>query len=292
MDIRTLQYFLTVAREGSITRAAESLHMTQPPLTRQLQDLETELGKQLLIRGNRRITLTNEGEILRQRAEEMMELMEKTKSEIAASDEFISGEVLIGSGETEAISILAQVASILKQQYPRIGYRIFSGDASHVMEKLDKGLLDFGLLVEPVDITKYHYLRLPVKDTWGVLMKKSDPLAAKQSIQSEDLYEKSLIVSHQMRDSSELVAWFKTDFSKLHIALYYNLIYNATHFVRQGFGYAIALDKLINTQGTDLCFLPLSPKLEAGLCIIWKKHQVFSKAAEKFLEELQRNFSA
>lgn len=292
MDIRTLQYFLAVAREGSITRAAESLHMTQPPLTRQLQELETELGKQLLIRGNRKISLTNEGEILRKRAEEILELMEKTKSEITASDEFVSGEVLIGSGETEAISILAQAASALKQPYPQIGYRIYSGDAAHVMEKLDKGLLDFGLLVEPVDITKYHYLRLPFKDTWGILMKKDDPLAVKESVRPEDLYGKPMIVSHQMKESSELAAWFQTDISKLRVALYYDLIYNASHFVRQGFGYAIALDKLVNTQGTDLCFLPLSPKLEAGLCIVWKKHQVFSKAADKFLQELQGGFPA
>jgi len=288
MDIRVLQYFLAVAREESITKAAEQLHMTQPPLSRQLMDLENELGKQLLIRGRKKVTLTEDGMLLRKRAEEMVDLMEKTKAEITASDETISGNVLIGGGETEAISILAQAAKDLQNQYPLIQYQIYSGDAEHITERLDKGLIDFGLLVEPVDITKYEYLQLPVKDTWGVLMRRDCPLAEKEYICAEDLWNKPLIVSHQTSADSEMSSWFKKELSKLNVVMNYELIYNASHFVKKGFGYAIALDNLINTTGeSELCFKPLYPKLEAGLCVVWKKYQVFSRASEQFLRTLQ-----
>ena len=177
MDIRVLQYFLAVAREESITKAAETLRMTQPPLSRQLKDLEEELGKQLLIRGSKKITLTEDGMLLRKRAEELVDLMEKTKSELASSNENINGEIYIGCGETEAISFLAQAARNLQANHPLIHYHIYSGDAERVMERLDKGLIDFGLFVSHADINKYDSIKLPMKDTWGVLMRKDSPLA-------------------------------------------------------------------------------------------------------------------
>jgi DNA-binding transcriptional LysR family regulator len=289
MDIRVLEYFLAVAREESITKAAEVLHMTQPPLSRQLKDLEEELGKQLLILGSKKITLTEDGILLRKRAEELVDLMEKTKAEITASSENINGEVYIGGGETDAISVIAQTAKELQDEHHFIRYHIYSGDAEHVTERLDKGLIDFGLLVEPVNVTKYDYIRLPQKDTWGVLMRKDSMLAEKEMIFAADLWDKPLIVSHQIATSSEMSAWMKQDISKLNIVTTYDLIYNASHFVKKGFGYAIALDKLVNTTGeSELCFRPLSPTLEAGLCIVWKKHQVFSRASELFLKRLQK----
>ena len=288
MDIRVLQYFLAVAREESITKAAESLHMTQPPLSRQLKDLEEELGKQLLIRGGKKVTLTEDGMLLRKRAEEMVDLMEKTKAELTCSDKSIGGEIYIGSGETEAISFLAQAAGNLQKKYPLIRYHIYSGDADRVMEKLDKGLIDFGLLVGPVDIQKYEYMRLPITDTWGVLMRNDSPLARQEAVCAKDLWEKPLILSHQVSESSELSFWLKSDTSKLNIAATYDLIYNASHFVKKGIGYAVALDGLVNTTGeSDLCFRPLYPPLEAELYIVWKKYQVFSKASDKFLSQLQ-----
>lgn len=292
MDIRVLQYFLAVAREESITRAAETLHMTQPPLSRQLKDLEDEVGKQLLIRGSKKITLTEDGMLLRKRAEEMIALMEKTKSELSSSDENIGGEIHMGSGETEAVSMIAKVAKDLQTKYPLIRYHIYSGDADHIIDRLDKGLIDFGLLVEPVDISKYNYIRLPVKDTWGVLMRVDSPLAEKESICAEDLWDKPLILSHQTSISQEMIAWLKRDISQLNIVTTYDLLYNASRFVKMGFGYAIALDKLINTSGdSNLCFRPLYPVSEAGLCIVWKKYQVFSRAAEQFLRQIQAEFS-
>lgn len=289
MDIRVLQYFLTVAREESITKAAERLHMTQPPLSRQLKDLENELGKQLLIRGNKKITLTEDGMLLRKRAEELIDLMEKTRAEFTSSDDNIGGDIYIGCGETESISFLAQTARNLQKTHPLIHYHIYSGDAERVMERLDKGLVDFGLLIGPADINKYDYLRLPLKDTWGVLMRKDSPLAEKGSITAEDLQDKPLIISHQASANSEMFSWLKTDISKLNIVATYDLVYNASLFAKKGFGYVIALDKLINTTGNSaLCFRPLSPVLEVGLCIVWKKYQVFSRASNAFLQQLQR----
>ena len=288
MDIRVLQYFLAVAREESITKAAEALRMTQPPLSRQLKDLEEELGKQLLIRGSKKVTLTEDGMLLRKRAEELIDLMEKTKAELASSSENINGDIHIGCGETESISFLAQAAQELQKKHPLIHYHIYNGDAEHVMEKLDKGLIDFGLLVGEADISKYDYLRLPQKDLWGVLRRKDSPLVGKETICAEDLWDKPLIVSHQASGNTEMFRWLKTDLSKLNIVATYDLIYNAAQFVKKGFGYVIGLDRLINTTGnSNLCFKPLFPALEAELCIVWKKYQVLSRASSVFLQQLQ-----
>ena len=291
MDIRVLQYFLAVAREESITRAAETLRMTQPPLSRQLKDLEDELGKKLLIRGSKKVTLTEDGMLLRKRAEEMIDLMEKTKAELTSSSDNINGEVYIGGGETDAVSLFAQTAGKLQKKYPQIHYHIYSGDAEIVMEKLDKGLIDFGLLVGPVDVSRYDYMRLPISDIWGVLMRKDAPLAEKDVIRAEDLWDKPLILSHQAYSGSDISVWLGRDAHRLNVVMTYNLIYNAAHFVKTGFGYAITLDKLINTTGdSELRFRPLYPTLEAGLCIVWKKYQVFSRASKLFLNQLRAEF--
>ena len=292
MDIRVLEYFLAVAREESITKAAKALSMTQPPLSRQLKELEDELGNQLFIRGNKKVTLTEEGILLRKRAEELIELMEKTKEEIRSSEERIHGTVLIGAGESDAVSFLARTARRLQMSHPDISYHLYSGDATSITEKLDHGLIDFGLLVEPVDISKYEYLRLPAKDTWGVLMRRDSPLAVKDQILAEDLWEKPLLVSHQIYDSSELSSWFQRDIRKLHITAAYELLYNATHFVKSGCGYALSLDKLINTTGeSELTFRPLYPALDAGLCFVWKKHQIFSRASRLYLDTLKKDLA-
>ncbi len=288
LDIRVLQYFLAVAREESITKAAEALRMTQPPLSRQLKDLEEELGKQLLIRGSKKVTLTEDGILLRKRAEELVDLMEKTKAELTSSSENISGDIYIGCGETESISFLAQAAQDLQINHPLIHYHIYSGDAERVMEKLDKGLIDFGLLVGEADISKYDYLKLPQKDLWGVLMRKDSPLAEKETICAKDLWDKPLIISHQASINTEMFHWLRADISRLNIVATYDLIYNAAQFVKKGFGYVIALDRLINTTGdSNLCFKPLFPTLEAELCIVWKKYQILSRASNAFLQQIK-----
>lgn len=288
MDIRILKYFLTVAREESISKAAEVLHMTQPPLSRQLKDLEEEIGKQLLIRGNKRIKLTEDGILLKKRAEEIIELMEKTKTELSSSDAMMNGNIYFGSAETEVISIIADIAKQLQEKYPLIRYNLYSGDANHITEKLDKGLIDFGLLIEPVDIDKYNHIELPIKDRWGVLMQKNKPLAQKKAIEAEDLLKLPVIVSHQTLISKTIRSWLNYDISKLNIIATYDLVNNASRFAKAGLGYIIALDKIINTtDSSELCFRPLSPKLEASLYIVWKKNQIFSKAAELFLKRIQ-----
>lgn len=294
MDIRILQYFLTVAREKNITKAAEALHMTQPPLSRQLKELEEELGTQLLIRGSKKITLTEDGILLKKRAEEMLSLLEKTKAELTTAKETLAGDIYIGSGETDGLSILADTARKLQEKYPLIHYHIYSGDAGPIIEKLDKGLIDFALLVEPVDVMKYNFLRLPVKDIWGVIMRKDSPLAEKEQISPEDLWDKPLLISsQQVSTSSELCFWMGKDMAQLNIMAHYDLAYNASRFVKMGCGYAIVLNRLVGTgEESPLCFRPLTPTLEVGMCLAWKKHQIFSRAAEKFLQCLQAELAA
>jgi DNA-binding transcriptional LysR family regulator len=287
MELRVLQYFLAVAKEQNISAAAQSLHLTQPTLSRQLKELEEELGKPLMIRGNRKITLTEEGMLLRKRAEEILELVGRTEKEVKQSDDMVSGDIYIGTGETDGIRQIAKAANQLQKKYPHIHFHIVSGDAVDVCERLDKGLLDFGILLGDLDKTKYYYMELPMKDLWGVLMPRSSPLAQKETISPQDLWDKPLILSRQSENKSGLYRWLQKDPSELYTAATYNLIYNASLMVDEGMGYAFTLDKLVNTNGSHLCFRPLNPKLEMGMCLVWKKQQIFSKAAELFLHHLQ-----
>lgn len=290
MELRLLEYFLAVAREQNITAAAESLHISQPALSTQIKNMEKEFGKQLLIRGvkgSRKVILTEEGMILRKRAEEMLLLMRRTEEEITGSNETIAGKVFIGTGETETVRLFAKVAKKLQQKYPDIRYNISSGNAEHVFEYLDKGLIDFGLLFTEIDAQKYEAIPVPIKDTWGVLMRKDSPLAEKETICPEDLWDKPLIVSHQKGDDVYLNQWLQREESELHIVATYNLLFNASLLVNEGLGYALCYDKLINTKGSNLCFRPFSPRLEAHGFIVWKKYQVFSKAANIFLQYLR-----
>ena len=286
MEIRVLKYFIAIAREQSILAAAESLHLSQPTLSRQIKDMEEELGKQLFIRGSRKITLTEEGMILRKRAEEILDLVQKTENEITLSD-LICGDIFIGTGETDGVRFIAKSAKMLNEQYPDIHYHIVSGDSVDIIEKLDRGLIDFAVLVGNVDISKYNYMKLPIKDMWGVLMKKDSSLAQKEFITPQDLWEKPLIVSRQAIKGNDLIQWLKKDISQLNIIAHYNLVYNASLMVDEGLGYALCLDKIINVTDTTLCFKPFQPKLEVGMNIVWKKYQILSKASEKFLEKLK-----
>lgn len=295
MELRVLQYFLAVAREQSIVLAAKSLHLSQPTLSTQIKKLEEELGKQLFIRGGkgpRRITLTEEGMILRKRAEEILELVHKTETEIASSDDMLMGDIYIGAGETDSIRLVARAAKQMQLRYPGIQFHISSGNAVYVKESLDRGLIDFGIIFGTMDMTSYHTLKLPATDTWGVLMRKDDPLAEKTSIRREDLWDLPLIVSQQESAGGQVLQWLKRDPAKLHITASYNLIYNASRLVDEGLGYALAFDKLIHTSGdSSLCFRPLNPPLETEMFVIWKKYQVFSKPVEKFIAILKESLA-
>ncbi|HJD48365.1 LysR family transcriptional regulator [Mediterraneibacter glycyrrhizinilyticus] len=288
MELRVLQYFLAVAREQSISRAAESLHLSQPTLSTQLKHLEEELGKTLMIRGtkgSRKIVLTEEGMILRKRAEEILDLVRKTENEITLSDDSVVGDVYIGAGETDMIRLVARTAQAMNEEYPDIHYHISSGNTAFVMEQLDKGLIDFGILYDSVDLSKYDSVKIPESDVWGVLMRRDAPLASKEVITPEDLWDKPLILSQQENQKSELAVWMRHDLSKLNVVATYNLIFNGSLFVDEGMGYAVCFDKLINVSGdSTLCFRPLSPELKAAPYLVWKKYQIFSKASEKFME--------
>ncbi|MFZ7822136.1 LysR family transcriptional regulator [Priestia sp. 40] len=296
MEIRVLRYFLTVAREGNITKAANVLHVTQPTLSRQLKDLEQELDKKLFIRSSHSIILTDEGMLLRNRAEEIVNMVDKLEAEFSSMEETIGGDVYIGGGETEAMKHIARVAKDVQLRYPNIRYHLYSGNEEDITERLDKGLLDFGILIQPADISKYNYLNMPAKDVWGVVMRKDSPLALKESIQAADLLNVPLICSRQAMkqtfSKNEFADWFGEDFHKLNIVTTYNLAYNAAIMVEEGVGYAITLDKIVNTStNSNLCFRPLQPRLESGLNIVWKKHHVLSAAADAFLKELQEEFA-
>lgn len=291
MELRVLQYFLAIAREQSISGAAEFLHVSQPTLSRQIRDMEDELGKQLFIRGNRKITLTEEGMILRKRSEEILGLVKKTEDEIALTDDISEGDIYIGAGETHALHILADGAKELQKDYPNIRIHIASGDTTDVLEELDKGLIDFGLLFGSIDKSKYEYLNFPVKDTYGILMRKDSELAKKEVIIPEDLWDKPLICSrNSTNNENDIFKWLNKDSTELNIIATFNLLYNASIMVEAGIGYAFALDHIINVTGdSSLCFRPLFPSLDAGMSLIWKKYQIFSKAAEKYLIQMQKN---
>ena len=289
MELRVLQYFLAVTREQSISGAAEALHLSQPTLSRQLKEMEEELGKQLIIRGNRRITLTDEGIILRKRAEEIMELVRKTENEITLSNDYIAGDITVGAGETNGVRFLTKTARALQEDFPDVHFHIISGDSASVLENLDRGLIDFGLVFGDVDTSKYHTLEVPYKDTWGVLMRYDADLAVKEFISSEDLHDKPLILSRQRSSKSSLIKWLGKNYDELNIVGTYNLLFNGSLMVKDGMGYALCFAKIINiTENSSLCFRPLMPGLSESMHIIWKKYQIFPKAVEKFLLKMQQ----
>ena len=295
MELRVLNYFLTVAREGGLTGASEVLHVTQPTMSRQIQELEEELGQKLFIRTTRSMVLTPEGMLLRKRAEEILEMAERTKSEFFAMGSTVAGDVLIGSGETFALKQITDLMAQIREEYPGIHFQIYSGNAEEVAERLEKGLLDFGVFVEPADILRYNSIRLPVMDTWGLILRKDHPLAQKERITREDLGDVPLIMSRQemaaQKAGNDYLDWFGGSYELLNVVAGYNLMYNGALMVRSGLGCAVGLDRIVNTTETsDLCFRPFDPPLEAGIVVVWKKYQVFSKAAEMLLEKMMTVF--
>ena len=296
MEIRALKYFLIAVREGNITKAAKYLNLTQPNLSRQINMLERDIGHKLFERKHNNIELTPEGILLKKRAEEIIDMIEKTRAEFNFTDELIAGDIFIGAGETWAMSLLASIMKDIQETYPHIRYNIYSGNFNDITEKLDKGLLDFGVLIDPADLSKYDYLKIPAKDTWGVIMRKDSKLAKKKYITKTDLLDLPLIMSRQAIENklsdNDFIRWFGDSFNKLNIAATYNLLYNALIMVREGMGYALSLDKLIdNMHNENICFIPLKPKLESGLNIVWKKNQEFSRASKIFLDRLTDEFN-
>ena len=289
MDIHIMEYYLAIIREGNISAAAESLHLSQPALSRQIKDLEEELGVTLFERGSRKIKLTEEGMILRRRAEEMVRLMQITESEIREAQNKIAGEVHIGAGESLAFHHLSRIAGNIHQSYPDIRFHITSGDTADLMDQLDNGLIDIALIFTDYDHSQYQGIRLPKEDKLGLLMRKEDPLAAKTTITISDLKHIPLIIP---RAAEDLIA-SDPAFAGVNIVTVYNLIYNASLFVEDGVGYAIGFDGLINTTGeSPLTFRPIENQISQPGTVIWKKYEVFTPAVNLFLEELKESSQA
>ncbi len=286
MDIRVLRYFLAVAREENITRAAQSLHIAQPSLSKQLMELEQELGKPLLIRGKRKVTLTEEGVLLRRRAEELVSLLEKTERELTSGFREIAGEIYIGGSPTETV---LEVAATLKKEHEGIRFHFYSGDATDVLERLDHGNLDFAVMLEPVDTVKYDFLSLRDCSEWGLLMKSDCKLAQSESVTGEELRQVPLILHQRIGLQEEIAHWAQANVEQLNIAATYNVVHGSpVAFVRHDLGYFLTTrDLLAPRLDASVCFRPLEPPLRTSYALVWKKHAVFGKAAQAFLEAVR-----
>ncbi len=287
IETRLLQYFLTVAQELNITKAAESLFITQPTLSKQMMELEQQLGKQLFIRGKRKLTLTEEGEYLRDRAKEILELLNNTEAAFHTDEQTLRGHIAIGCGETVAMDQIAKTLARFHNRYPDVRFHTHSGDADMILERLDKGLVDMGLLLGPIRQEKYDYMNLHTKDVYGLLMPIDCDLARQETVNIDQLKSLPMIIAEQTFSGHQDLEWFGTDHSVLNVVATYNLIYNATFLVEHGIGYALCLDRLVNTQGRNLTFRPIIPELSIDLYIVTKKYQRFSPAVKAFLEELK-----
>lgn len=288
MEIRVLRYFLTVVREESITRAAEVLHITQPTLSRQLTQLEAEVGVKLFERGTRKITLTDEGILLRRRAEEITALVDKAQKELTVQEEMVEGCISIGCGELAAARLLPDIFRSFSQKYPLVTYDLFTATADQVKERMEVGTIDIGLLLEPVDIDKYEFIRLGIKERWVVLMRPDDPLAEKEFVTPGDLVNLPIIMASRSSVQNELANWFGDYFKNLQILFKSNLSTNGAIMVQKGLGYSLVVEGSIPFWDKEkICSRPLCPELTATSVLAWKRQQPFSRAAAKFIEHLK-----
>lgn len=283
MEIRVLQYFLAAAREENITKAAALLHITQPTLSRQLMQMEEELGVKLFRRGKHHILLTEEGMLLRRRAQEIVDLAEKTAKELKHGEEAVSGEISIGCGETRNMKPLSEIMASFQQKYPDVSFSIYTAIADDVKERLENGILDMGLLLEPVEISRYHYMRMPLKEKWHVLMRRDSRLAGKQKIMPDDLADVPLIMAKRQSVRNVLENWFGHGKEKLHVVSTCNIShYNQSVMVESGIGMALVME--FSCDQHTLCLRPLEPALESGCVLVWKKNQALSPAMLRFIE--------
>lgn len=287
MELRVLRYFIEVARTQNITAAAERLHITQPTLSKQLMDLEDELGAKLFERGKRRTTLTEDGMLLFQRAKEIVALADLTESAFRSTDERIAGDIAIGCGETKGMRLLVDAMKEMRAAHPGVTFRLSSGNFEDISDRLDGGLVDFGLFVGDAAVAKYDYIKLPHSDAWGLLMRADDVLAERATVRPQDLDGLALLCSRQAVAGNELSGWLGREFGELDIVATYNLIHNATYMVEAGMGCAVSIEGLVNTSGTGLVFRPFEPSLTARLSFAWKRGRQLSRAAAEFLKLLQ-----
>lgn len=293
MEIRVLRYFLTVVREQSITKASQVLHITQPTLSRQLAQMEEEVGVKLFERGTRKITLTNEGLLLRRRAEEIVQLVDKTEQELIEQEEQIEGKITMGCGEIASVQLLPEVFERFHEKYPRVTFDLYTATADHVKDQMDRGLIDIGLLLEPIDIEKYDFIRLAIKERWVVLMRPDSPLAGKDSVTAQELSKLSLILPRRLRVQSELASWFGDYYENLNVLFTSNLSTNAAVMAGHGLAYPVVIEGAVPFwDQSQITYRPLYPELTATSVLAWKRGQPFSPAATKFIEHMKkRSFS-
>lgn len=285
MEIRVLRYFLAIAREGNISRAAELLHITQPTLSRQIQELERELNTTLFIRGKSQISLTDAGMLLRRRAHELVELADKTAGEFLSSDDTVSGVISIGAGESLAVKDLARAIGEFSRLYPDVRYEMYTGTADHIKEQIEHGILDMGLMLEPIDVEKYEFVRLSQREKWVAVMRREHPLAEREVITPEDLTEEPLIIPRRTGPQAELRRWFGDRYNDLHIIATSNLPANSTRLVLQGLGISLHVEGAIDMYyHPDLRVIYLEPELSNRTVLVWKRFQPFGKASAKFIE--------
>ena len=292
MEIRVLRYFLETAREGNMTRAAQRLFISQPTMSKQLKELEKELGTKLFVRTNYNIRLTEAGMLLRERAEDILSLVDKTEAEFKSLEELNSGDIYVGAPESESMGLFAEIVCRLQKDYPKIRCNIFSGNVKDVCEKLDKGLLDFAIVMNYVDLLKYDSLPMSTEDRWGIIMRSDDPLSAKESFSTAELKGLPLICSKQWVDQEEFLQWFQSDIGEMNIVATYNLPFNGAVMAKAGIGYALMLDNLVHTgMGSDIVFRPLTDVPKVEMYVIWRKNNAFSPIAELLLDEMKRHFT-
>lgn len=285
MELRVLKYFLMVAREENITKAANLLHVTQPTLSRQMMQLEEELGVKLFSRGKYHIVLTDDGMLLKRRAQEIIDLVDKTAQEFSRDEEPLNGEIAVGCGETRNMTFLSRKMADFRQIHPMVHFSVYSAIADDIKERIEKGIVDIGLFMEPVDIGRYEFIRLPVKERWGVLVRGDSPLAGKDRVTAQDLKNVPLLIGQRALVQNELANWFGDIYEKVEIASTFNLILNAANMVKNGLGAAMCFS--LDIFYDNLKFIPLFPELETGSVVAWKKNQIFSKAAAAFIDYIR-----
>lgn len=285
IETRLLYYFLAVAKEQNITNAAKSLHITQPTLSRQMVLLEEEIGAKLFVRGSRPLALTNEGLLLRRRAEEILELVEKTEEELSAREEQIEGIITIGCGELASVKFLTEVIAGFHERYPRVVFDMYTANADQIKHRMDEGLTDIGLLLEPAEVERYEYVRMPVKERWAVVIPSGVPLAKKEYVTAKDLADIPVIMPSRQKVHDEVANWFGDYYEKLEITGESNLSTNGALLVQAGLGYALIIEGALPfLDCSEVCMVPLYPELTATSILAWKRQQPFSAATMSFLE--------
>lgn len=292
MELRVLRYFLTVARVENFTKAADILNITQPTLSRQLADLEEELGTQLFIRGKRKVSLTEDGMLLLQRSEQILTIADRTEQEFLNRKNLVGGTIAIGSVESLSSEILSEMITAFNIEFPQVSYHIFSGTGDDIKEKLDKGLLEIGILLEPINYEKYDYIRLPQKEKWGILTKKSSPLALKGYVGPKDLVGMPLIMSSRTVVQNEIASWYGEEYADLNIVATFTLISNIINLVETGLGTAVCIEGVAKKDFRNLCFVPFYPEINSGCVIVWKKHTTLSQTTTRLIQFIKNALKA